>query len=267
MKQVQLTKDLMSKTTQCIRFFHFFPSALAALSVFGLCFAIHAADPAKIKVLLITGDDVTPAHNWRETSVAIRNLLVASDKFDVRVCEDAGILESSGSLQRYDLVFLAMYNAKTPTLSSAAKENLLNFVRSGKGFAVSHLASASFKEWDEFKTLCGRYWVMNASGHGPRSPFKAKVADTQNPITQGLTDFDVDDELYAKLQGQSPIHVLVTADSDFSKKTEPLVFTLEYGKGRVFHETLGHDAKALSNPTVQRIIQRGCEWAATGQVP
>jgi type 1 glutamine amidotransferase len=34
----------------------------------------------------------------------------------------------------------------------------------------------------------------------------------------------------------------------------------------VFHETFGHDAKALTNPTVQKLIQRGCEWAATGKV-
>jgi type 1 glutamine amidotransferase len=244
-----------------------FASVLITLALIGLSAAAQAADATpKIKVLLITGDDVTPAHNWRETSTATRNLLVASDKFDVKVCEDAGILESNSSLQRYDQVFLALFNAKTPTLSPTAKENLANFVKNGKGLAISHLASASFKEWDEFKKLCGRCWVMGTSGHGPRAVFKAKIADPQDPITKGLTDFDADDELYAKLQGDAPVHVLVTADSDWSKKTEPLVFTVQYGAGRVFHETFGHDGKALSNPTVQKIIQRGCEWAATGKV-
>jgi len=63
-----------------------------------------------------------------------------------------------------------------------------------------------------------------------------------------------------------PINVLVEADSDWSKKTEPLAFTVEYGKGRVFHEAFGHDVKAVNNPTVQKLIQRGCEWAATGKV-
>jgi type 1 glutamine amidotransferase len=139
-------------------------------------------------------------------------------------------------------------------------------VKDGKGFVISHLSSASFKEWDEFPKLCGRYWVMGKSGHGPRSVFKARIANKNNPITQGLADFEADDELYAKLQGDAPINVLVEADSDWSKKTEPLVFTVEYGKGRVFHETFGHDAKALQNPTVQKLIQRGCEWAATGKV-
>jgi uncharacterized protein len=242
-------------------------AALLGAGLCGFMAQVQAADAApKIKVLLLTGDDVMPAHNWRETSAATRDLLVASGKFDVVVCEDPGILEANSSLERYDLIFLALYNAKTPTLSAKAKANLLDFVKNGKGFALSHLASASFKEWKEFRALCGRCWVMGISGHGPRGVFKAKVIDHQDPITKGLTDFDADDELYSKLQGDAPIHVLVTGDSPWSKKTEPLVFTLEYGRGRVFHETFGHDVKALANPNVQTIIRRGCEWAATGKV-
>ena len=225
-----------------------------------------AEQPGKIKVLLVTGDDVQPAHNWREVSQALRETLITSDKFDVRICEDAGVLDSTATVSHYDLVFLALYNAKTPTLSVDAKANLLSFVKNGKGLAISHLSSASFKEWEEFPKLCGRCWVMGKSGHGPRAVFKARIANKDHPITQGLADFEADDELYAKLQGDVAITVLVEADSDWSKKTEPLAFTVEYGKGRVFHETFGHDGKALRNPAVQKLIQRGCEWAATGKV-
>jgi uncharacterized protein len=244
-----------------------FSSVLVALGILGICSAPQAANaPQKIKVLLITGDDVAPAHNWQETSSATRDLLHASGRFDVKVCEDPGILEANSSLERYDLIYLALYNAKTPTLTDAAKENLVNFVKNGKAFAVAHLASASFREWDEFKKLCGRYWVMGKSGHGPRSVFKSEIANRQHPITQGLQNFETDDELYAKLQGDTPINVLVTAYSDWSKATEPLAFTLEYGKGRVFHHAFGHDGKALATPEVTKLIQRGCEWAATGSV-
>lgn len=239
---------------------------LTLLATAALPLTSHAAEAAKkINVLLVTGDDVG-VHPWGEVSQAIKETLVDTKRFEVRVCEDAGVLDSATSLARYDLVFLHYYNAKTPTLSDAAKENLLNFVKGGKGLAVSHLSSASFKEWPEFGKLCGRYWVMGKSGHGPRSVFKARVANKEHSITKGLTDFEADDELYAKMQGDAPINVLVEADSDWSKKTEPLAFTLEYGKGRVFHELFGHDGKAVRNPSVQKLIQRGCEWAATGKV-
>jgi len=224
-----------------------------------------AEQSPKIKVLLVTGDDVQ-VHPWREVSQALREILVSSGKFEVAICEDAGILDSASSLARYDLVLLHMYNQTAPTLSDAAKGNLVSYVKSGHGFVVSHLSSASFKEWDEFAKLCGRHWVMGKSGHGKRSVFKARIAKLDDPITQGLSDFEVDDELYAKLQGDTPITVLVEADSDWSNKTEPLAFIFQYGQGRVFHETFGHDGKALENATVRTLIQRGCEWAATGKV-
>ncbi len=239
-------------------------AAITALTC-ALTAAAAEAQPSKIRVLLVTGDDVG-AHPWRETTDATRQVLVACGKFDVKVCEDPLILESASALKHYDLIFLNYYNAKDPTLSDLAKENLLAFVRGGKGFAIAHLASASFKEWDEFHKLVGRYWVMGKSGHGARVPFKAKIANPDDPITKGLQDFEVDDELYAKLLGDGPINVLVTADSDFSHKTEPLVFTLEYGQGRVFHEAFGHDGKAIRTESVAKLIQRGCQWAATGKV-
>lgn len=240
----------------------------AAMAVAALtAVSVQAADaPAKLKVLLITGDDVSPAHNWQETSQTLKQVLDSTGVFEVRISEDPMILDSEAALKPYDVILFAMYNAKLPTISDQAKENLLNYVKSGKGFAVSHLASASFKEWDEFGNLCGRKWVMGTSGHGPRSVFKSNVMGKEHPITQGIDDFETDDELYAKLQGDSEIEVLVQADSDWSKKTEPLVFVKNYGQGRVYHNAYGHDGKALLNPPVAKLWARGVEWAATGKV-
>ena len=226
---------------------------------------VRAEDaPAKIKVLLITGDDVS-VHHWKETTAAVSKVLVDSGRFDVQVTEDLKPLESADTLNAYDVVVFNRYNQKAP-LSDAAKKNLLDFVRSGKGFYLQHLASASFPKWDDFGKLCGRYWVMGKSGHGPRGVFTATIADKDHPVTAGLKDFQADDELYAKLAGSEPVHVLVEAYSDLSKKTEPLVFVQEFGKGRVFHSAFGHDAKAIATPEVTTIIVRGVEWAATGKV-
>jgi type 1 glutamine amidotransferase len=240
--------------------------ALVCIVAFGFSDAAGAAEkPAPIRVLLITGDDVD-VHPWREMSETTREILIKTGKFDVRVCEDPYILESETALKAYDVIAFTIFSRRVSMLPGQAQENLLNFVKGGKGFFVQHLASASFAKWDEFGKLCGRKWVMGTSGHGPRSVFTAKVVNKEHPITAGLGDFKVDDELYAKLQGTGDINVLVEADSDWSNKTEPLVFTLSYGKGRVVHNAFGHDRKALMTPNVQKIIARGAEWAATGKV-
>jgi len=243
-----------------------FVFVLLSVMVMSFSFAADAPRrPAQIRVLLITGDDVS-AHPWREMSETTREALVASGKFEVRVCEDPLILESETALKAYDVIVFMIYSQRRPIIPEQAQENLLNFVKGGKGFFVQHLATASFPKWEEFGRLCGRKWVMGTSGHGPRGVFTAKVVNKEHPITAGMSDFETDDELYAKLQGTGKINVLVEADSDWSKKTEPLVFTFNYGKGRTVHNAFGHDRKALMNPNVQRIIVRGVEWAATGKV-
>ena len=117
--------------------------ALAGLALFSWNSTVRAEDsPAKIKVLMITGDDVD-VHHWKETTPAIRKILVDSGRFDVQVSEDLKPLESADKLNAYDVVVLNRFNRTAP-LSDAAKQNLLDFVRGGKGFYLQHLASASF---------------------------------------------------------------------------------------------------------------------------
>jgi type 1 glutamine amidotransferase len=237
--------------------------SLLSLAVLASAVVLQAADTsAKARILLITGDDVSPAHDWLSCAAATREVLKESGRFEVDVVGGAEVLANEANLKNVNVIYFMMYNARTPTLSDKGKENLLNFVKGGKGLVVTHLSSASFKEWPEFKALCGRTWVMGTSGHGPRGVFKAVVVDKASPITKGVDDFNQDDELYAKLQGDVPIHVLLQAESDWSKKTEPLAFTLDYGKGRVFHHTFGHDAKAINTPEVKKLIVQGTAWAA-----
>jgi uncharacterized protein len=239
---------------------------LATLVAATCCMSGTAQAATPMRVLLIAGDDVAPYHDWRDISESTRDVLVSSKRFDVKVSEDPLILESNTALKAYDVIVLTMFNRSLPTITGQAKENLLNFVKQGKGFYVQHLGSASFSEWEEFGKLCGRKWVMGTSGHGPRSVFKVNVVNKEHPITQGIEDFKIFDELYAKLQGDSEIDVLVSTYSDWSKQTEPLVFSRSYGKGRCVHNALGHDFKAIKNPGMQQIILRAVEWAATGKV-
>jgi len=240
---------------------------LAAVSIGLFCVngLVNAAEAAKIKVLVITGDDVG-AHKWNETTPSTTAVLEKAGKFETRVVEGLATLNSKEELAKYDVIYFMLYNNKKVELGADAKANLVAFVKDGKGLVVTHLASASFPGWEEWGKMCGRYWQMGKSGHGPAGEFECKVAVKDHPVTKGLEDFKTSDELYAKLLGEEKINLLVTADSTWSKKTEPMVWTVDYGKGRVASHTFGHDKKAFESAGVQKVIVNTTQWAATGKV-
>lgn len=247
-----------------VRKTNLFLVGVAAASL-GIISVTNGAEPANIRVLVVTGDDVG-AHKWQETTPCTTEILAKAGKFDATVVEGLSVFNAKDELAKYDVIYFMLYNRKKVALSDQAKANLLDFVKDGKGLVVTHLASASFPGWDEWGKLCGRYWRMGKSGHGPGGEFECKVAVKDHPITKGLADFRTTDELYAKLLGEATINTLVTAYSDFSKKTEPMVWTLAYGKGRVAGHTFGHDRKAFESAGVQTVVVNTTQWAATGNV-
>ena len=75
------------------------------------------------------------------------------------------------------------------------------------------------------------------------------------------------DELYDSLRGPAEnVEVLATAYSEKSKRHEPMIMTIKFGKGRVFHTPMGHADYSMKCIGFQDVLRRGTEWAATGEV-
>jgi type 1 glutamine amidotransferase len=219
-----------------------------------------AGEPGSIKTLIVTGYN-HPAHNWKDTTLALQDIYRADPRFDVRVVEDPAFLESP-ALAAYDVVILNFADYERPSPGDKARANLQQVIESGKGLVVLHFASGAWDESPDFVKLAGRIWKKDVSGHDAKGPFRVEVLKTENPIVKGLESFDTDDELYYSLEGDQPIEVLATAKSKITGKDEPMAFIFPLNKGRVFHMTLGHDSQALHVPVGAELLRRGTAWAA-----
>ncbi len=243
-------------------------------------FIAAAAPPARI--LIVTGSSDLQYHDWRLTTSYLRQALANAGRFDVRVVEDPKALTGE-ALAGYDAVVI---NYNGPRWGSGPESAIEQFVRSGKGVLSFHgvsygpLIGTTQKSgggweltppWPEYARLIGARWPADRIGHAPRHAFTIKVADREHPISRGLeAEFTVNDELYHRIDLLPGVHVLATAFDDPSRGgtggNEPVAWTAEYGKGRVFHTTLGHDLSALYSPQVATMFARAAEWVATGGV-
>ena len=116
--------------------------------------------------------------------------------------------------------------------------------------------------------------------HPARHDFLVVTRAPEHPIMKGLPAewLHANDEIYSQLRGPAKnLQVLATASADKAKggtgEHEPMFMTIQYGKGRVFHNTLGHVGPTETGPVLSLSsvgyivsIQRGTEWAATGSV-
>lgn len=203
----------------------------------------------------------------------------------------------------YDVV-VSNYGYQGELWPQKLRQEFEKYIAGGGGLVIYHSASSAFPEWKEFNEMagvggwCGRSekdgpflrWRDGktvrdmtpgpAGAHAPAHEFQLTVRVPDHPITKGLPKVFMHsaDELYNRLRGPAKnLTVLATAFSPKSKpgtpdnqsgtgEHEPMLMVIKYGKGRVFHNTLGHGPEQLRSVACIVTLQRGTEWAATGKV-
>lgn len=266
------------------------------LAVAGACKKQNA-----YSALIVTGQN---NHNWQASSKVLKQLLDQTGLFNTEIIETPAhgkdMSTFAPDFDKYDVVVMDYTGDSWP---EKTKTDFVEFVRNGGGVVVYHAADNAFPDWPEYNEMIGLggwgnrtekdgpyIYMRNDSvikdttkgpggSHGDRHEFVVKIRNEEHPITKGLPKrwLHAEDELYSQLRGPGRnMEILATAYADTAKKgtgrDELVLFTINFGKGRIFHTTLGHagnDAKefpAMECAGFITTFQRGAEWAASGIV-
>jgi type 1 glutamine amidotransferase len=259
------------------------------------------ARSGKQKVLVVSGQN---NHNWEVSHKVLKLILDNSGIFetDIVLTAPAGG-DMSGfrpDFSAYDVVVLDYNGDRWPAETDAA---FMEYVRGGGGVIIYHAADNAFAGWDEFNKVIalggweGRseksgpyYYLVDGKpvidmtpgpggSHGRQHEYPMNSRNGKHPVVKGLPEVwkHAQDELYDRMRGPANIKdLLYSSFSDASLggsgREEPLVFTVDYGKARIFHIMIGHcGPTAEENPAMQcagfqTLLLRGAEWAATGKV-
>lgn len=182
--------------------------------------------------------------------------------YDVEISDTLDIYLDKRKLENLNLIIHVWTQG---TITREQEKGLLDAVRSGIGIAGWHGGMGdSFRNNVEYQFMVGGQWVAHPGGV---IKHEVNIIDHEDPVTRGISDFEMCSEQYF-MHVDPSVKVLATTtfSGEYAPWIEgtvmPVVWKKTYGKGRVFYTSLGHVAKDFDVREAKEIVERGMLWAS-----
>jgi hypothetical protein len=174
--------------------------------------------------------------------------------------KDADAYEHPELLRQHVVVLYDM----PKTITDTQKAKFLALFDRGIGLVVMHHALVSFQQWPDYERIIGGRYPEGGPGtsaggyeHDVKVPVVVVAKD--HPITAGLSDFMIHDEIYWGFRVGTDVTPLLS--TTHPKSGKPLAWTRTEGQSRVVYIQLGHGPEAFENPHFRRLLAQSIRWA------
>jgi type 1 glutamine amidotransferase len=201
-----------------------------------------------------------------EECAAIYRRWLHEDGFSVRMATETSAF-ADPSIHDLSLIIPIFTMSK---IEPAEVENLTKAVAGGVGLAGHHGGmSDAFREAVDYQFMVGGQWVAHP---GNIIDYTVDVTKPDDPIMAGLKSFPyTSEQYYMHVDPSNEVLATTTFTGAHAPWIEgvvmPVVWKRRHGQGRVFHSTLGHQAKEFEVPEMATIMRRGLNWAARDELP
>lgn len=143
---------------------------------------------------------------------------------------------------------------------------LLELLARGAGLLVTHHALVSFQDWPEYERIIGGRYVEGAQGTAPVSSYRldvdvpVQIVDVAHPVTRGVRDFALRDEIYADFRVSPDVTpLLVTSQAESGN---PLGWTRSEGAARIVYLQPGHGPETYGSPEYRQLLLNALRFVA-----
>lgn len=215
-----------------------------------------------MKALIVQGG--WDGHQPKEVSELFARVL-REEGFEVEVSDTLEAFADGEKLKGLSLIVPVWTMGK---LEGKYGQNVLAAVASGVGIAGAHGGMCdSFRENSDWLFLTGGQFAAHPGNDGTK--YTVHMGPVRHPITDGIQDFEVATEQYYMLVDPSNTVLgyskFPNAPGDYAGNgpmNMPVIWTRTWGKGKVFYNSLGHQANVLAAEPCLTIMRRGFKWAA-----
>lgn len=252
------------------------------------------AKPNKSRTLLL----FSKTNGYRHASIATGKIALAemgksTGAFDVTISDDLENFEAD-RLKEFDAVcFLSTTmnvflphpkefeklsdeeKAAATKREGLLKDNLMAFIKSGKGFVGIHAATDTCYEWKEFGKMINGYFDGHPWGAKTMVSIKVEPGQETHPLVAMFEGKNIEfpEEIYQLKDpyDSKAVHMLLRLDTEKTdmtlkgiKRTDGdfgISWARNWERGRVFYSSLGHNHEIYWNPKVLRHYLAGIQWA------